>query len=1379
MKSPFDKFVNKHVRIDLNSGGSCVGKLVSIEDGWLTVDEDNGQRLVREDDIKEVRAEKVSNSKFLFNVRIGRITFFDPESYAGHIQEWGTGRDWSFSGKIVRDNLLVGKLLKGQDKQLVKFIPATDFSQRGELDVGEVKAVSHHSLRAKSPLIRWLYEMWALLRFAFKNQRRMSKERRGFICDFNRSKGEGQIREDGSETVWSFYGNDIADKDLFNHIYAGALGMQVSFFGHKRSSPNKISNARNIRGLADLGQRPTLPTVPEIRTSSGRITAYFVDRGFGFVKESQSDQTWYFHQKSLAADMQLQASLMRGELNQFVTFSGKPQATPGHEYPAINSMQGAQAQMETPTSDMRGPARQLLGETFFDARQAEQRGDFALAEAIYKKLLLNLNANDASRPNVLKGYAHLLNRLNRANEAIDLVEGNRNAFDAKARLGMLSIFYRKAGRYRDAADTLKQMALNLGLPKNDDKRISYLFQGAECFCEGGDLAAASDMLSYLPAEFNKNDLRYVTAMARINAGRGGGADGSPNECYTKDKNGGFNYPELAKERLAACKYIGLSQQRLSEGNFGKGDIKSVSTLLRVATVDLPPSVAADYYLTMAKIADDIGESSMRYLYKHFLYSAVDAAFGVGATPPRAMPEAVICEVVQAFCCAGVNKAFIERLWYVAIWASCGTKEPISLEGILGKFSLGSLIQTALEKLRPNQEACERFFQTLGIIHRNIPEEGFAFLVDALKNEGWSDCERKITESDRYLSVEETVAELFELENIDERSIVDILSNLTSIIGGLPSAVDREACTRFVELLRVAAKYASQQSSFIKCSETYRQFEYMSKSLVDSTYPSVLSVCLLKPTVRRLVERINANYDKHKSIKPELILELKYDDPDSQTCVTTGGSVALRFRVRSVNEAAPPVHNLQIAVIGEEDGAAPRTEWMFDEEFTGAAVDFSMPPFRLSGEEKTLGEFSISLSASYDTLLGEHCERPYKFAVKLSSESSTWERIDPNPYAETAGGAYVNSEKMFFGRVKLVADIADALRHPAGGQCFVLYGQKRSGKSSVMNAVKRQLIRTEEKCIIADISAQGLVVKGSRKGALFAQFAIMLASRLKTAFSDHRLPIPEDFPTTSEIYDNPMDAVERFVKTIRDEGFFWVVMIDEFTAIHQESQDVVVSFMHNWKAMLQAHLFNALIVGQDTMPKFMDEHPNDFCVSHNIRLSYLNKEECSELASKPIELNGKTRYLEDSLNKIYDWTLGSPYLVQKFCDRLVKRLNAKRRTFVVDADIDAVAKSMCSGPGSERMPEVEFDSFVTAGDEKLADFKKPQLMKALIAVAKESRITGWVPLESIVRESGVADGTAANAAGVVEDLVKRDALIRYEGKLKIPVKLFAEWLRINM
>ena len=392
----------------------------------------------------------------------------------------------------------------------------------------------------------------------------------------------------------------------------------------------------------------------------------------------------------------------------------------------------------------------------------------------------------------------------------------------------------------------------------------------------------------------------------------------------------------------------------------------------------------------------------------------------------------------------------------------------------------------------------------------------------------------------------------------------------------------------------------------------------------------------------------------------------------------------------------------------------------------------------------------------------------------ASESSTWECISPNPYASASP---IKSEKMFFGRVRLVADIVEALRYPSGGQCFVLYGQRRSGKTSVVDAVCRQLIRTEGKCIIASISAQGLVVKGNCKVSLFARFALMLASRLKTDFVDHRLPIPDDFPTPAEIYENPMEAVERFVKTIRGEGLFWVITIDEFTAIHQESPEVVVAFMHNWKAMLQAHLFNALIVGQDTMPKFMEEHPNDFCVSHNIRLSYLTREECGELASKPIELNGKSRYLEDSLNKIYDWTLGSPYLVQKFCYRLVERLNANRRTFVVDADIDDVAKSMCSG--SERMPEIEFDSFVTAGDEDWTDFDKDTLMKALIVVAKESRITGWAPVECILHESGAADGTAANAAGVVDDLVKRDALVRFEGKLKIPVKLFAEWLRINM
>lgn len=1371
MKSPFDKFVGKQVRVELNSNETCSGKLVSIEDGWLTLDGTGGQRVVRQDDIKGMSAEKVTDFECLYNVRIGRITYFDPETYVGHIQESGAGRDWSFNGDAVRDTLLVGTLLNGKEHQLVKFLPTMDFVQKGTLEVGEVKAVSHRALKAKSRFRRRLYEWIALMIFWIKDQRGMipAKEYSGFVCDFNRRKAVGQIREDASDVTWSFYGNDIVDKNLFNRIYAGELGMQVLFRGHKRTSPGKMSEARCVRSTDDQVKPSLERGGTAIRTASGRISAYYIERGFGFVKEAQSDQIWFFRSQSLSADMQLQTSLMRGELNQFVTFSGNPQPLAGHEYPAIDSMRSSEAQIDPDATGEQRSAQRQMNMTYLDAARAEKRGDFQLAIDIYQKLLLDIK--DPSRSNAVKGYAHLLNRLNRANEAVDIIEANRNLFDLKSRLGMLSIFYRKARKYIEAANIFRQLAFNIGLPKNDEKRISYLLQGAECFCEGGDFSAARDLLSYLPPQFDIHNPKYVTITARITAGLNLGDETKP--FTAKNKNQGFQYPDLAKEHLETCRYVGLPHPRLVAGNFCRNDIKLVSSLFRGGASVHPPSVAAEYYLTMAKISDDIGESAMHYLYKHFLCSAAAAALDTATNPPRARKEDVMCDVVQAFCCAGNNKFFHERLWYVMIWAFSGSKEPISMDVIFGRFILGSLIRDAVERLKQDQDACNRLFQMLGMVRRNIPEDGFAFLIEVLKASGWEDVETRISKDDRYLGIEGSFADVLELEGVDERSLIDILSNLTSI-SGLPSSLDREFCTDFVNMLKMSSEYAAQQSSFIKCTEIFNQVQYMAKSLVEDARRSVLSVCLLKPAVRHLMDCIRSNYDKHKGIEPELYLELKYDDPDEHTCEIMDGTISLRFGVKSMNEAAPPVHNLQFAVLGE-DSEVTRTEYMWPKEFTGEPVDFSLPSFKILDKELSAGEFSITVAISYDTMLGEHRDSKSSFSIKLASASSTWEEIYPNPYKETASGSQVSDDRMFFGRVKLVSDIVEVLRHPNGGQCFVLYGQKRSGKSSVLEAVCRRLIHTDEKCIISQISAQGLVVKGS-KGSLFARFALMLSSRVRAEFNDHRLLVPKDFPTTAEIYDNPMDAMERFVQALRDEGFFWVITIDEFTSIHQESPDVVTSFMHNWKAMLQGRLFNALIVGQDTMPKFMDEHPNDFCVSNNIRLSYLNKSECAELASKPIEIKGRSRYLENSLDKIFDWTLGSPYLVQKFCNRLVERLNANHRTYVVDADIDGVAKSMCSGV--DRMPEIEFDSFVTAGDEDWADFEKGTLKKVLIAVAKESRMTGWAPIESVVN-SAEEYNAEKNFDLIVDDLVRRDALERFKGKLKVPVKLFAEWLRINM
>ena len=138
---------------------------------------------------------------------------------------------------------------------------------------------------------------------------------------------------------------------------------------------------------------------------------------------------------------------------------------------------------------------------------------------------------------------------------------------------------------------------------------------------------------------------------------------------------------------------------------------------------------------------------------------------------------------------------------------------------------------------------------------------------------------------------------------------------------------------------------------------------------------------------------------------------------------------------------------------------------------------------------------------------------------------------------------------------------------------------------------------------------------------------------------------------------------------------WVVAIDEFTHIYANAPEDTKKFMHAWKTILEQNMFNAIIIGQDTMPQFKRVYSNDFSVTTDERLSFLSKENTIKMAETPILFEGQSRFKGAALDKIFDLTAGSTYFLQKLCSNVVEYMNERKSPFVTGADIDRIAENI--------------------------------------------------------------------------------------------------------
>ena len=415
----------------------------------------------------------------------------------------------------------------------------------------------------------------------------------------------------------------------------------------------------------------------------------------------------------------------------------------------------------------------------------------------------------------------------------------------------------------------------------------------------------------------------------------------------------------------------------------------------------------------------------------------------------------------------------------------------------------------------------------------------------------------------------------------------------------------------------------------------------------------------------------------------------------------------------------------------------------------------------------VGEATMSLSLRFRRAAGQIAESPARTVVAALEPARRFVSV-ANPYSRYSGGTPVEEQKMFFGRQELLERVYSDVTSGPLGQCFVLYGQKRSGKSSVLRQLAKRL-RPPNLAIYLSLGT----IDTAKAERSFVQACIdSLYERLVHDF-DMTDIMEQHWPREFQVESSPIESFRRSVRAstrLLEARKGWrevrpIFLIDEFTYVYEYIREGLLTpaFMRQWKSLLESRTFDAVLVGQDTMPRFKEAYPNEFGVTHDERISYLSAEEARALAENPIMMASESRYKGASLDRLIGLTAGSAFYLQIFCDRLVQHLNRNRLAFITESVIGDVLGQLTIGPAA--LPMDKFDPLITAAGESVALAPKERYLALLTRVALNPSIT--------------SQEVDAEDAPLVRDLFAREVLERdASGRLRIRVGLFAEWLRAN-
>lgn len=1236
-------------------------------------------------------------------------------------------------------------------------------------------------------------------------------------------------------------------------------GLVSDAFARLQGQPNETYQ-KLISEFAEKKITQAAKVVPD--NPQGFIYSYRSDRSFGFLRDNDG-QTYFFHITAVSDDDLLE------QLRDF---------SPGKRIPVtFEPSQGPKGPIAVRVS-----LHRTLDQMFARANEYASDGDYPKAIAFVKKVL-EVNPNypsaqeaydkwreyarvsgvprgsnpyarakrvqlvekdleraaqllrDAIRQgdnveSAVKDLAALLVQLGRSDEAIRVLERNRERISNQQSVdNMLIGFYQSAGQH-DKAIALLQRKLEQAA--TESKKAQILWQIAIGHLRKEDYALAEETFrKVLQVQPDNRTAQRNIALCLFKQGRYEEAQKILNRILIttpdaqavelleaiKQAQSGQMLPidELIVETalsdisreisgfagffLERCDYQGVRADHIQRRSFDRNDILTLEQLA-TRSITIPPRERAGYYLSAARITSLLEDEDPNQFYKYLCRSFASSgdAIVVENRPLDAARE-FYCESLSAYDgdrSRSIEEQDAKNALVRFIFSTLGQAQiPIkpsipsvdeTLEYVLTHHPDRNKVFDAIAYLVfRSRYAANRLLNRL---YKKLPWQAMA--LEYLRSAGigvgvikrlddfvglWNELVRKKLDEHRSLRNEfRTLAQV----ELTTASLGHAIERVKTISGNLFFDLDRQRAIQIQRILETALELCSQ-TAFEKKERLCIQIENRCEDLLREieASPTKISVEEMFPLVRGIQAKIKACLEQlYETSTPQLTLRLPVET------YTPDNSRSLEVQVVVSNRpGCSPAEAVELVVQAYEETFSVK----LDGSLRGGEQRILRVPIQPSEEALSAQAFSLPVYARYRTRSGEIQQTPVaNFSIRFSSEQE-FEEIE-NPYAPYAEGGIVGEPTMFYGRDDLIANVAKALETSrTQSKCVVIYGQKRAGKSSILYHLKARL-KAKDDLLVLDIGNIGAILDEQSRIPFLYQILWMILKELRDAIEEKvtegRNPLDISFPTDLEFYQHPSplvsfrDIFERFRRaTIRIpgwQGMRVILLVDEFSYVYGYIMNGLIpeTFMKNWKALLQDNFFNAVLVGQDVMPKFKQRFPNEFGTTQDERVTYLRREDAFRLIDEPIRIGGRlgeSRYRERAIERILELTAGSPFYIQILCNRLVEYMNRKKASLVTEADVEQVKDELIRGVNA--LGKDKFDNLINSGDTSPDAISDEDVLKVLIAIAENSR-TG--PCS----RSNIACETNTSVDEILEDLVRRDVVERERGQYySIRVGLFREWL----
>lgn len=1000
------------------------------------------------------------------------------------------------------------------------------------------------------------------------------------------------------------------------------------------------------------------------------------------------------------------------------------------------------------------------------AKHAEREGKFEVATRNFEE---EIRQNGKQTESAIKDLANLHSRLGKADQALSVLRGHKDKLtNKKAYHNTCAQILMKAKRYKEAIGEYKSV-LQLSKDAPLSERLIIERNIALTLAQAGELSESKKAFEAILVrspndETTRGLLERITEFLRTSMGGNFKSEAIANEFFERTKMG---VSEFQNFFIKSCDFSALDQRARARKYFVTQDFSDVENEIKLIKAERKPKLRGELYLTLAAMASKSGAADdetriHQYLSNFFINwaeNAINERFNADSV------RSLLREAISI----SDDKHIIERA--VKLLVLSFSSKALELNEIFG------MVNSSLNRILTDVELSNRaVISCIRIIHYAYTQNPSAHYLQqtlAVLKAHFSDLpleaelQRSNSVSDIYWALVRRLQSKESGTFYHQIDLKQLKGELQAASDHLDLPLDVKKTQQLIQIVDTILRLIDEQDYTDK--ENYsRQIDSECRRIEDEINGSAHSkfeagathwlVEALLPLVQLLRKLTELHFAEFRE-KATSVLQVEDARRERYYPISDDGSVDLDLVV--VADGTSPVEGIVLTVASANADKPTITSVngsLRSQERKAVTIRIVLPQVERSAELA-----SVKISAKFIERASNKEKRidlPL-IPIRLGGAIAFIE-ID-NKFRLGAGGKPVEDPSMFFGRTELIDDIYDTINNGSEGASFVVYGQQRSGKTSVLKQLKSKFA---DDCLTVELSLGGVDLSS------LWQYTYYVQGRVKDALDDCGVSI-DSLPSRSEVQEDPRGAFFELIKQAkrvlpieRFKRARIVLLIDEFTYIDSPSvsDGVRLDFLRFWKALLQANQFSAVIAAQNTWPALRRSFPNQLAVSKEVQISFLEPVQAQALMSDPIRYLGKSRFLGGTVERVFQLTGGSPYFIQQFCFELVRYMNARRDNFVSEAHLEYVVQ--------KAMRELQWESFssqFTMSDTDRADDLETRRYIGLLT--KIATLEAGDP----VAVSSVAGDNETRAA--IEEGIRRMEIERHPtGKVSVRVGLFAEYLR---